>query len=196
MYSNGQTLRHKRTNELVRLAPSGGSDWAWNIGKNTTLIREDGSKFFDDIINYTHIEDELGRPYAKQPKEGQFVDESAKKYLISKREKMRMRKKKLLEWEAKVLKAMKEGEGQSFCTAGKEVHCPFADGSRSYLFGKFFLQRRKARPLYRYWNGIKKGFTDGPMVFHHTDGQVWMYDRSDTLYVMESASIHKNTGEE
>lgn len=37
MYYNGQTLRHKKTNELVRLAPCGGSTWAWN-NRNTLCI--------------------------------------------------------------------------------------------------------------------------------------------------------------
>ena len=208
MLSNGQTLKHKYVNRLARLDPTPGETWAWDISKKTAFIAEDGAKFIDDIDNYTHIEDELGRPYAKQPKEGQFVDESAKKYLVSKEKMAEMRQKRLEEWEAEVLDRMENGSPGPYIKtmsgvkvtcyprhssdiAGKYISCPFADGSDSLLFKDFFLKRRKATPLYRKWNMIKKEYMDGPMVFRHTDGQLWIYDRMmHSLGVLEEGSIN------
>lgn len=203
MLANGQTLKHKETNRLVRLDPTPGQTWAWDISKKTAFIAENGTKFIDNINNYTHIEDELGRPYFNMPKEGQFVDESAKKYLVSEEKMAKMRKKKLKEWEAKVLDRM-AGNVKMFTytcngkpktttcdSAKKSVHCPFADGSKSFLFRDFFLKHRKAIPLYKEWNSIKKEYLDGPMIFRHTDGQMWMYDeRVSNLAVIEEGSIN------
>lgn len=190
MLANGQTLRHKKTSQLVRLDPEPGEMW---IGEKTAFIARDGTIIIDDIKNYTHVEDELGRPYCKMPAEGQFVDESAEKYLISSRKMAKMRQKRLKEWEAKVLDRM-SGNVKTFTyicngkstistcdSPRKSVHCPFADGSEggagfSSLFRDFFLKRRGATPLYKVWNSIRKEYTLGPMVFEHTDGQIWLYD--------------------
>lgn len=178
MYCNGQTLRHRKTNELVRLAsikyPLNWVDWASKTDRGTLLIRENGTKFTDNINNYTHIEDEFGRPYAKQPKDGQFVDESAKRYLVSPEEMAEMRQKSLEAWEDRLLGYMVKGK-YSADTPGKAVLCPFSDGSRCSVFQEFFLRRRNATPLYKRWNSIKGEFSDGPMIFRHIDGQLWMY---------------------
>lgn len=208
MLANGQTLRHKHTNRLARLDPAPGETWAWDIGKKTAFIAENGTKFIDDINNYTNVVDELGRPYAEQPLEGQFVDESAKKYLVSKEKMAEIRQKRLEEWEAEVLNRMKNGSPGPYVeiisgvkttcyprhssdVAGRYINCPFADGSESSLFRDFFLKRRKAIPLYREWNSIRKEFMDGPMVFRHTDGQLWIYDRMmRSLGVVEEGSIN------
>jgi len=209
MLGNGQTLRHKEREELARLdPPTPGESWAWDIGPNTAFIAEDGSKFIDDISNWTHVEDELGRPYAKQPAKGQFVDESAKKYFVSEEELAQMREKKLGEWEAEILDRMKNGgtpptikyiEGikttcyghGSYDNAGKSVQGPFTwRGYQSLLFQNWFLKRRQAIPLYRSWNSIRKEYMDGPMVFQHADGQLWMYERHlSRLAVIEEGSI-------
>jgi len=208
MLANGQTLRHKKTNQLARLDPEPGERWAWNIGKKTAFVAEDGTKFVDDINNYAHVEDELGRPYFKQPAKGQFVDESAKKYLVSKKKLARMRQKRLEEWEAKILyrmdhdgpKPVVEIVGKIKTTryplhssdvGGKYVQCPFADGGDSSLFRDFFLKRRGAVPLYEKWNSIRKEYMPGPMVFRHTDGQLWIYDRMmSELVIIEVGSIN------
>lgn len=202
MLANGQTLRHKEINKLARLDPTPGETWAWDIGEQTAFIAEDGSKFLDDIANWTHVEDELGRPYCKMPGKGQFVDESAKKYFISKEELAKMREKRLEKWEAKVLKRMAgkvkmfrmrvngKNEMHTCDSAKKSVHCPFADGGQSYLFRDFFLERRKAVPLYKAWNNIMKKYLDGPIIFLHTDGQLWVYEeRTSELKVVEEKSI-------
>jgi len=176
MYYNNQTLKHKKTNKLARLVPHSKSTWAWDIGERTPFIGEDGKEFLGNICDYTHIEDELGRPYSKQPKEGQFIDESAKKYLVNKYEKLKMRKKKLLEWEKKVLGVMKKGDTIIKGQVRKRgsVLCPFADGSQSTLFRRFFLKRRKAIPLYKYWNSIRKEYVNGPVSFTYKK-EVWVY---------------------
>jgi len=187
MFINGQTLVHKETNKLVRLDP-GPDDWDWNINKKTAFISEDGTKFADNISNYTHVRDELGRPYNHLPGKGQFVDESVKKYLVDDKQLSKMRQKKLKEWEAEILDRM-SGNIKTFTyfddgkpkthssdSARKTVHCPFADGSFSSIFRDFFLRRRKAVPLYKTWNGIFKKYINGPMVFKHTDGKLWIYD--------------------
>jgi hypothetical protein len=208
MLMNGQTLRHRKTGKLARLDPSPNTTFAWNIGKETAFIAEDGTKFIDDSKDYTHIEDELGRPYANAPEQGQFVDESAKKYLVSEKELLKMRQKRLEQWEAEVLHRMEHGgepdevrvdpdgtrhikHGKHSCdVAGKMVLCPFSDGSRSLLFEKFFLKHRKAVPLFKkYEKFTKDGWRDGPMVFRHTDGQFWLYDSHlNRLIVIRSNS--------
>ena len=208
MLANGQTLRHKYTNRLARLDPTPGESWAWDIGKKTAFIAENGTKFIDNINNYTHVKDELGRPYFNVPKEGQFVDESAKKYLVSEKKMAEMRKKKLEEWEAKVLDRMAGNvkytnvtvngkvEKHTSDSAKKSVCCPFADGSKSFLFRDFFLGRRKAIPLYKSWSTYENfekggGFASGLMIFRHTDGQIWMYnERMSELVVIEEGSIN------
>lgn len=200
MLANGQTLVHIKTRKLVRLEPepSSGSSfdmWAWNIGKKTAFIAKDGTKFIDDINNYIAVRDELDRPcYSGPPAEGQFVDERLEKYLVGSKKLAKMRKKRLEKWEAKVLDSMKNGGPDSITkilpnglksttypsgygdVAGKCVRNPFADGSKSLLFEKFFLERRRAVPLYKKWNSIMKKYIPGPMVFRHTDGHVWLYD--------------------
>jgi hypothetical protein len=202
MYFNGQTLVHKKTRKLARLVPKEStSQWAWDIDENTLFIDKKGILFEDDIENYECIKDELGRPYSKQPAKGQFVDESAEKYLVSKKELAKMKKKKLIEWEAEILNRMAGNvETNSFIVNGKikkyscespkkSVHCPFADGSLSTLFEDFFLKRRHAVPLYKVWNSIVKRYVPGPMVFRHTDGQLWLYDYrlSELRVVMENS---------
>lgn len=207
MLANGQTLRHKETNVLARLDPIPGETWAWEIGKKTAFITEDGTKFIGDINDYTNIKDELDRPYFRPPGEGQFIDESAKKYLVSEEELAKMRQKRLEAWEVEVLDRMKNGGPEpkvsiangiksttyhphSHDDAGKRVLSPFADGTHSQVFQDFFLERRKARPLYRDWYSFNKEFTDGPSVFRHTDGQIWMYDYMlKDLIVIEEGSI-------
>ena len=202
MLYNGQTLVHKKTNKLARLNHDReASMWAWNIGKKTAFISENGKKFADDISNYTHIKDELGQPYAHPPKEGQFVDETAKKYLISKAELAKMRRKKLEELEADILDRMAGNVKMNSCiirggvkrtyscdVPKKMVHCPFSDVYP--LFRDYFMKRRGAGPLYRSWSSISKRYVDGPMVFRHTDGQVWIYEYSlSELKVIEPGSI-------
>lgn len=200
MLSNGQTLVHKKTKELARMVPEPGERWAWNIGKNTVFISKEGTEFIDDINNYTHIKDELGQPYAHPPKEGQFVDETAKKYLVSKAELAKMRRKKLKELEADILDRMAGNVRMQSCiTNGKKrtyscdypkimVHCPFPGIYAT--FRNYFLERRKAVPLYRSWCSITKKYTDGPMVFRHTDGQLWIYEyHLSELKVIEEGSL-------
>jgi hypothetical protein len=156
MLCNGQTLVHKKTNKLVRLDPVPGSAWAWHINKKTAFISEDGTKFLDDIKNYTNIVDELGQPYAHPPKEGQFVDESAKKYLVSKAKLAKMKQKKLLELEADILDRMAGNVKMNSCIIEggvrrtyscdypkKRVHCPFP-GIYS-TFRDYFMKRRGAQ---------------------------------------------------
>lgn len=53
------------------------------------------------------------------------------------------------------------------------------------------LKHKHTNPLYREWNSIKKEYMDGPMVFRHTDGQLWIYDRIvHELTVIEEGSIN------
>lgn len=174
MYMNGQTLKHKITNELVRLNPSE-STFAWSVDY---LIREDGSTFKPDNFNdYGPVYDELGRPTSGSPGPGQFVDENLKKYLVSDEELEKMKEERLISWESKILDRM-DGITLSSCDiSNKQVHCPFADGSRCYTFQKFFLERRNAKPLYKQYSLYKNNtdLIDGPLVFLHK-GQTWSYD--------------------
>jgi len=179
MYSRNQTLRHKVTNRLARLDESAQdkvSLWAWNIGERTAFVDEDGSQFTDDINNYTHIEDEFGRPYSNPPQTGEFVDESARKYLVDDRTKAKMRRESLLKWERKILDRM-EGKNLHQCDRPKKsVLCPFADGSHCSLIEKFFLFRRGAKPLYRQFDSVTRKWKGHAPAFTYK-GQLWMYDR-------------------
>jgi len=175
MYSNGQTLVHKKTKKLARLAPNGVHNWYNNSSGSTRFIDEKGYHFFDGLKNYTHVSDELGRPYTKQPAPNCFVDETAKKYLVSAKVLAKMRKERLLTWEQSILERMETGSG-SCDVAGKEVLCPFADGSYCVLIKEFFLKRRNAKPLYTKWHKFTKEMVDGPLYFKHTDGKYWLYD--------------------
>lgn len=79
--------------------------------------------------------------------------------------------------------------GFSFDLPGKVVINPFITPAigTSLQFEKYFLKRRKAKPLYKRACNIPKNgskllnkrslkFFDGPMFFKHTDGQYWLYD--------------------
>lgn len=189
MYYATQTLRQKGKKVLVRLLTSKEereSVFAWGIGKETPLIDKFGNTFFDDINNYTHIEDELGRAYSNPPKKGQFVDESAEKYLVGKKELMKMRTKRLLAWEKEVLTRMTTDAPKPYCDVkNKYVLCPFSDGSYCHLAATFFLRRRNAKPLYKQYNSIHKRFTNGPMIFEYRK-QTWMYN-----YMMNHLTVIK-----
>jgi len=209
MLANGQTLIHKKTKKLARLIPERtGSAWAWPVSKKTPFVDEAGNEFVDDINNYACIRDEFGKPYFKQPKEGQFIDESAKKYLVSEEEFAEMRQKIMEECEKAVLSRMAGNikmhlsklnadgtkEYSSFDCPKKSVSNPFwIGGSAIYVFRDFFLKRRGAVPLYREWVSLcgKGEFRDGKMVFRHTDGQIWMHDspHMNNLVVIEEGSI-------
>jgi len=83
MYYSTQTLVHKKTRQLARLADDKEhSTFHWgNHPDGTLFVDEKGEKFVADIHDYTHVEDEWGNPYAQQPQKGQFVDISSKKYV-------------------------------------------------------------------------------------------------------------------
>lgn len=167
MYYSSQTLRHKGTNALVRLAgEKEGPAFHWNIedGKSA-FIAEDGTHFRDILDNYTHIEDELGRPVAGfDIKQGEFVDSSLRKYLVSPEEKAQMREAKLLAWEAELLAEMR---------AGGRVLCPFADGSKSQVFQEWFLKRRNAVPLWEEDSGQK--WPEWAPVAFQFEGNWWVH---------------------
>lgn len=171
MWCTGQTLRHKETNELVSLVPAKeASVWHWgNSDKGTLFYREDGTMFTDDHQNYTHVEDELGRPVSHPPKEGEFVDTSLKKYLVSPEKLAKMREDKLKSWEQDVLVRLYRDN---------RVFCPFADGSRSKVFKDYFLDKYGAIPLHITYNSISKKFDDMycRQYIFWLDGTLWMYD--------------------
>lgn len=177
MYSSGQTLVHKTKRILARLAiteQSKGDTWFWGNDKNgTLLILENGQEVIDDLDNYTHVSDEWGRPYAKQPEKGQFVDISAKKYVISDEEMSTLRQKAIKELlscyekiEEEILRLMRGGKSKpkdknySYNDYRVERY-PLCEHNISYFVGhkyqgnnyldftRWFLERRNAKPLYR-----------------------------------------------
>lgn len=189
MVSTGQTLKHKTKNILVRIIPY----------KNDKIqfIDKEGNMFWDNLNNYTHIDDEFGRTYVRQPTNGQFVDESAEKYLCSKRKMLEMRKYSLLRWEKRVFERM-AGINCKTCDIPKKlVFCPFADGSMNHMARNFFLKRRKAIPLIVTWSkNYKKGGKDGfktnhtTMCFCHTDNKIW-FDNNDMLQIIDIKALKK-----
>ena len=79
----------------------------WNY-ELETFIDETGKVFTDDIDKYTHIQDEWGNPYVNDVEKGQFVDVSAKKYLVSEKvlASMRIKTLKKVRKDAKVFSEM------------------------------------------------------------------------------------------
>lgn len=176
MYYSCQTLRHKETNALVRLRTGDSgtpSVWYWGDLEDgeTLLICEDGSVIKGCLKDYAHIEDELGRACGGIPDKGEHVATRFKKYLVGPKEMAALREKRLLEWEAKVLGEMEQGN---------EVRNPFADGSQSWVFEKWFLAKRGALPLHRSYDSIRDKHHDEAymnsrsQVFLH-QGRPWVW---------------------
>ena len=179
-YHNLQTIRHKTKNFLVRLgteeeyrlcAAAGfrgttGALGGYLLLAGTTLVREDGSMFLADLADYDCVRDELGRPVGGLPADGEWVDTRLKKYLVSAAELLRMRQKKLFDWEQKVMATMK---------LGHLVLCPFADGSRSIVFQKFFLERRGAIPLYVGWDTYHEVYKGYGALLLEAFGKPWVF---------------------
>jgi hypothetical protein len=191
MYFTGQTLVHKEKRFLARLATKEDGTFAWNIlGNGTPFVLEDGTKITDKVSNYTHVEDEFGHPYAQCPKKGQFVDESAKKYLVSVAELKKMRqtslRKNLIkakELEILILKEMKickeaKGSGQNhdayYSKLAKGVtYWSNRLNNKYFNFTEWFLKRRKAKILFfvlRGWNYSR--FKPQTYVFEYA-GKTW-----------------------
>lgn len=172
MYSQGQTLRHKETNRLVRMVPQPecASVWHWP-DKNgyTQFYNKCGAIFVDKLSNYTHIEDELGRAVSGKVKEGEFVDTSLKRYLVSEEELAVMREKRLEEWANEVETKLKESNF---------VRHPFADGSHSSLSEKYFLEKYNAKPLHKSYNDFRKEYNTlcGQYVMK-IHNRTWIYIR-------------------
>ena len=162
MYSVTQTLYHKETKKLARLNPlREDSIWAWDISDKTRFIDKEGNVFFDDINNYTCIEDEFGRPYSKLPGKGQCVDESADKYVnLTQGQRIRLRRKSAVGWERKILDKMAK---EDF------ILCPFADGSMCSYMYNYFMKRRKAKPVW-----VSSSLYRAPMMFKYNN-KVWIY---------------------
>jgi len=169
MWYSGQTLRNVDTNKLARLCPEKDSTFAWNIGKGTAFIDENGKKFFDDSSKYTHISDEFGRAVSGQIKKGQFVDVSLKRYLVSKKKLLDMKNLKCQEWEIKILKEL---DNKKYC------HCPFADGSFCNEFQEWFLKKYGAISSYKAYDDFKKKHSTDmcrQYLFKYND-KIWIYN--------------------
>jgi hypothetical protein len=170
MYSHGQTLRHKETNCLVRLVPQNDdSAWYWPGEGATLFYGEDGTTFVGKLKDYTHINDEFGRAAIGRVKEGEFVDTSLKKYLVSEEKLADLREKSLSEWAAKVLNKL--------ITIGI-AHNPFADGSFCTMAKEYFLKKHNAKQLHLSYNSItkKSDFMYCHQYVMKIDGKVWLYD--------------------
>lgn len=194
MYYASQTLRHKETNDLVRLrmAEDDGipSLWHWGNLKNgeTLFVSEDGSVIKGHLKDYTHIEDELGRACGGIPDKDEYVATRYKKYLVPAKEMAILREKKLLEWEAMVLGEMEQSD---------EVRNPFADGSQSWVFEKWFLEKRGALSLHRSYDSIREKHHDeaymdsrSQIFFHQGRFWVWMAHLS-ALAVSDTEHLKK-----
>jgi hypothetical protein len=197
MYANGQTLMSRDRKRLVRIKPVSGAG-IWDMME--TFIDEEGKEFIDDIEDYIYIQDEFGRPYSHPVENGQYVDISAKKYLISDEELLQMRKTSLEEWEKVVLARMNDnavkftvytvnGKYHTFTCdePGKFVHCAFCDGSKCNIFKNYFLKNREAKPLFIKYNPIKQEFVDGPMIFCYKN-KIWLYDNEDLVVIKDIKS--------
>ena len=185
MYCPRQTLAHKQTKELVCL-----TGYMRGTGRKVVLIDVNGVYREDDLDNYTHIDDEFGRPYTKQPRENEHVNTEAAKYLVGKDELLNLRRNSLIAWEKRILDRMNGINMKQCDVAHKYVLCPFSDGSFCPPVRDYFLKNRNAKPLFRRYDPVRKEWVDGAVVFKHTDNQMWMYDSGlNALYVITDLAI-------
>ena len=82
MYYSTQTLVHKETKQLARLDLIEDGQWAYNIGKETPFINEQGEKFVDDISKYQPVYNEWDEVCAeKDMPKGVHLQTHFKKYV-------------------------------------------------------------------------------------------------------------------
>lgn len=192
MYSNGQTLRHKLTNAIVRLAVRGDSAWAWEIGEQTAFIDAEGKAFAAPIDDYINFEDEFGRAVCGtfDPK---LPDLSLKRYILTpaqrlklKRASLRRIKQEAVAFETKVLSAMrgeKPAHNSRVIILGDHLTPPqlfgvsahFPTVNRDFNPYIWFIKRRGGKVLYRTldrWNGKRQ---DGAYTFRYA-GKRWIWE--------------------
>jgi hypothetical protein len=150
MWMNGQTLRHKVTNKVARLATRDDGAFAWDIGKDTRFIDKDGKKFTDSSSNWTHIEDEFGQAACLYQREGEFIHPDMIKYTeMDETQKVLLRDKAYRKQEEVVLSTLFKDD---------YMHIPFPKRSGGRGLQTWFLARRNSMPLHRSKDSIYKKF--------------------------------------
>jgi hypothetical protein len=167
MWAQGQTLRHKTTNALVRLAKceDNPSLWAWDRNSDGThsAFDEAGRPIRIYHGDFTHVEDELSRPVFGKGQHP-YPDLTLKRFING--DLATMRKERLEKWTDKLILEMK---------TLNNISCPFSDGSRSFVMEEHFLHEMHSKPLYTQWSSFNKRFVDGPPTFMLHNKQ-WLFN--------------------
>ena len=176
MYSCYQTLVHKETKKLVALHPKNNNS-VWNYEMDR-FIDEKGRVFKDNIKNYTHIEDDFGRPLVGANREkNKYVDVTLKKYVgLTEKQKNNNRVKALNSWYKKLLWQM----GQK-----NTISSPFSNNGYSYRLEEYFFKRIKAKPIAKF---IEKQITENCSreYFFSYKGKKWYFCNPWGLVRVES----------
>lgn len=176
MYMTGQTLRHKRKKELVRLWPLEGSAFDWGHGKREYMDAQ-GQVFVGNPNDYTHVENEFGTPMCGDVKEGEHVDTSLVYYLVSRSTQYARRKARLHILEQEFLRKTRECD---------RIGGPFyVDGSYCAPFYRYIKQKYHGVELFQLADQFYKG--RGPEVFR-IEGSYWYH--SDLGFLKVKGGIH------
>lgn len=176
MYIAGQTLRHKRKKELVRLWPLEGTQLDWGYGKREYMDAQ-GQVFVGDPNDYTHVENEFGQPLMGYVREGEYVDTSLMDYLVSRSTQYTRRKARLRILEQEFLRKTRERD---------HIISPFyVDGSYCEPFYQYIKQKYHGVKLFQLVDPFLRD--RGPEVFY-IEGAYW-YD-SKLGFLKVKGDIH------
>lgn len=149
MYYSNQILMHKETLKVVQLCGDKTSQWCWPRpdGVVALLDIESGETFGGLLTDYTHIQDEFGRPFnydypVKRKWDNREV--TYEMYLKPPEELLELREKSYQLWKNWII-------NQLLCKGS--LMCPFADGSYCVYVGERFLKEHKKKTLIKYWCG-------------------------------------------
>jgi hypothetical protein len=184
MYYSLQTLVNRKTKELVRIVPDKeNNSFYWPTSSKTKFINEQGKTFFDKLDNYTCVKDVFGRPIPGKVNEKGLPDLSLKKYLVSPEKRQEMKNRAVDIWEKQILERMDGINLESSDIYRKRVYCPFSDGSYCKEMKEIFMNRRKARPLFRIWSEHENEFIKGAEIFKYKE-QYWTFQKIFGLIVI------------
>ena len=170
MFGPGQLVRNTKTDKCAKII----DPW------DNKFEDDDGNVFEDNIADYTHIEDEFGRPA--------WPNDKARKYAkLSKEELLKMRKRSLKEWEQKILSIMDGNSGDEDDKPSMYVSHPFANNGYCDLMETYFLRNRGAKPLYTYYHPIYERIVESNEMVFTYKGKTWIYDGTSLMMVSKIA---------
>jgi len=178
VYGYEQTLRLKGTDRLFRLVGNipvdirefaGTVEYPFIYAPDTTFVISENGVYYDcyKLSEFTHLEDEFGRPISSPPRKGEYVSEICKKYVkYSSSELQKMRERGLNSKIRDIFRELRE------CG---NVRFPFSDGGTNVVLRKYFIDKVKARPLFKFTT-------------QHTDKSNYKGHGSNYMYTRDTVS--------